>query len=100
MVPAAGSKDARYLISRELAGGLATHTIVSSRPLASIEQSISWALRMAASGVAPEAVAQAWKRIKFTTDVPAELITKAVQDGKDAGFLKGSTDTSKLLETP
>ena len=46
-----------------------------------------------------EAVAQAWKRIKFTTAVPAELITKAVQDGKDAGFLKGNTDTSKLMET-
>jgi NitT/TauT family transport system substrate-binding protein len=48
---------------------------------------------------APEAVAQAWKRIKFTTAVPAELIKKAVQDGKDAGFLKGNTDTSKLMET-
>jgi NitT/TauT family transport system substrate-binding protein len=47
-----------------------------------------------------EAVKQAWKRIKFTTDVAPELITKAVQDGKDAGFLKGSTDTSKLLATP
>jgi NitT/TauT family transport system substrate-binding protein len=46
-----------------------------------------------------DAVAQAWKRIKFTTAVPAELITKAVQDGKDAGFLKGNTDTSRLMET-
>jgi NitT/TauT family transport system substrate-binding protein len=49
---------------------------------------------------APEDVAQAWKRIKFTTDVPKELIMKAVQDGKDAGFYKGSTDTSKLIEAP
>ena len=49
---------------------------------------------------APEAVMQAWKRIKFTTDVSRDLVTKAVQDGKDAGFLKGSTDTSKLVETP
>jgi NitT/TauT family transport system substrate-binding protein len=49
---------------------------------------------------APDDVAQAWKRIKFTTDVPKELIVKAVQDGKDAGFYKGSTDTSKLLQTP
>jgi NitT/TauT family transport system substrate-binding protein len=49
---------------------------------------------------APDAVAQAWKRIKFTTAVPNELIVKAVQDGKDAGFLKGNTDTSKLIETP
>src|SRR5438552_9907233 len=49
---------------------------------------------------APEAVAQAWKRIKFTTDVSPDLIAKAVQDGKDAGFLKGDTDTSKLIENP
>jgi NitT/TauT family transport system substrate-binding protein len=48
----------------------------------------------------PDAVAQAWKRIKFTTDVPLSLIAKAVQDGKDAGFLKGSTDISKLIENP
>jgi len=45
-------------------------------------------------------VAQAWKRIRFTTEVSRELVAKAVQDGKDAGFLKGSTDTSKLIESP
>lgn len=49
---------------------------------------------------APDAVAQAWKRIKFTTEVPREMIAKAVQDGKDAGFLKGATDTSRLIENP
>jgi NitT/TauT family transport system substrate-binding protein len=48
----------------------------------------------------PDAVAQAWKRIRFTTEVSRDLLAKAVQDGKDSGFLKGSTDTSKLLETP
>jgi hypothetical protein len=45
-------------------------------------------------------VAQAWKRINFSVDVPQKLIEKAVQDAKEAGFLKGSTDTSKLIETP
>ena len=49
---------------------------------------------------APDAVAQAWKRINFTSDVPRELITEAVQDGKDAGFFKGATDTSRLIENP
>ena len=52
------------------------------------------------SDFAPEAVAQAWKRIKFTTDIPPNMIAQAVQDGKDAGFLKGNTDTSKLVENP
>ena len=49
---------------------------------------------------APQDVAHAWQRIKFTTEVSKELLAKAVQDGKDAGFYKGSTDTSKLLATP
>jgi len=48
----------------------------------------------------PDAVAQAWKRIRFTTEVSRDLLAKAVQDGRDSGFLKGSTDTSKLLEAP
>ena len=49
---------------------------------------------------APDAVAQAWNRIQLTSEVSRDLIAKSVQDGKDAGFLKGSTDTSKLVETP
>ena len=49
---------------------------------------------------APDAVAQAWNRIQFTSDVSLDLVAKSVQDGKDAGFLKGTTDTSKLVETP
>src|SRR5437762_6111714 len=49
---------------------------------------------------APDAVAQAWNRIQFTSEVPRDLIAKSVRDGKDAGFLKGSTDTSKLIENP
>src|SRR5438270_10353724 len=52
------------------------------------------------SDFAPDAVAQAWKRIKFTTEVARQLVAKAVQDGKDAGFLKGETDTSRLIENP
>jgi NitT/TauT family transport system substrate-binding protein len=48
----------------------------------------------------PDAVAQAWKRIQFTGEVSRDLIAKSVQDGKDAGFLKGSTDISKLIEVP
>src|SRR5246500_2607137 len=48
----------------------------------------------------PDAAAQAWKRIQFTSEVSRDLIAKSVQDGKDAGFLKGSTDTSKLVEIP
>ncbi len=48
----------------------------------------------------PDAVAQAWKRIQFTSEISRDLLAKSVQDGKDAGFLKGSTETSKLLETP
>jgi hypothetical protein len=33
-------------------------------------------------------------------EVPQQLVAKAVEDAKDAGFLKGSTDTSRLIENP
>ena len=46
----------------------------------------------------PEVIAQAFKRIKFTADIPRNLVDKAVKDAKDVGFLKGNTDTSKLVE--
>ena len=49
---------------------------------------------------ATEMVGQAWKRIKFTPEVARELIAKSVQDAVDAGFLKGSTDTAKLVAIP
>ena len=49
---------------------------------------------------ATEMVGQAWKRIKFTPEVPRELIAKSVKDAVDAGFLKGSTDTAKLVANP
>lgn len=49
---------------------------------------------------APDAVAAAWNRIQFTSDISRDLIAKSVRDGKDAGFFRGSTDTSKLVEIP
>jgi NitT/TauT family transport system substrate-binding protein len=52
------------------------------------------------SKIEPESIAQAWQRIKFTTEVSPQLVAKAVADGKAAGFIKGSTDTSKLIVTP
>jgi NitT/TauT family transport system substrate-binding protein len=52
------------------------------------------------SEFAPDAVAQAWKRIKFTPEVSQELVNKAVEDAKTTGFAKGSTDISKLIEKP
>lgn len=52
------------------------------------------------SDFAADVVAQAWKRIKFTTEVSRDLVNKSVQDAKQAGFLKDPTDTSKLIENP
>jgi sulfonate transport system substrate-binding protein len=52
------------------------------------------------ASIPTEALAQAWKRIHFTTEVSPQLLSKAVRDGKDAGVFKGATDTSKLIATP
>jgi NitT/TauT family transport system substrate-binding protein len=50
------------------------------------------------TAVSPDTVNRSLKRIKLTTDVSAALVQKAVQEGQSTGFLKGSTDTSRLLE--
>lgn len=52
------------------------------------------------SKVEPESVSEAWKRIRFTSEVSPQLVMKAVADGQAAGFIKGSTDTSKLIAIP
>lgn len=52
------------------------------------------------SKVEPESVGEAWKRIRFTSEVSPQLVMKAVADGQAAGFIKGSTDTSKLIAIP
>jgi len=49
--------------------------------------------------VSADTVAHSLQRINLTTEVSPALVNKAVQDGKNTGFLKGSTDTSKLMET-
>ena len=48
--------------------------------------------------VSADTVARSLQRIELTSEVAPALVQKAVKDGKDTGFLKGSTDTSKLLE--
>lgn len=50
--------------------------------------------------IEPEAISHAWKRITFTSEIPGQLVTKAVQDAKEAGFSKGPTDISKLVVQP
>jgi NitT/TauT family transport system substrate-binding protein len=52
------------------------------------------------SAFAADVVAQAWKRIKFTPEVSRDLVNKSVEDAKQTGFAKGSTDTSRLIESP
>jgi NitT/TauT family transport system substrate-binding protein len=52
------------------------------------------------SDFAAEVIAQAWKRIKFTPEVSPDLVNKSVEDAKQTGFAKGSTDISHLIETP
>ena len=52
------------------------------------------------SAFAPDVVAQAWKRIKFTPEVSRDLVNKSVEDAKQTGFAKGSTDISRLIESP
>jgi len=52
------------------------------------------------SDFVPDLVGQAWKRIKFTTEVSRNLVNKSVDEAKQAGFVRGFSDTAKLIEAP
>jgi NitT/TauT family transport system substrate-binding protein len=52
------------------------------------------------SDMAPDLVAQSWKRIAFTTDVPRASVESFMQNSVKAGFIKSAPDLSKLFEKP
>jgi NitT/TauT family transport system substrate-binding protein len=52
------------------------------------------------SDMAPDLIAQSWKRIVFTAEVPRALVESFVQNSVKAGFLKTAPDLSKLFEKP
>jgi NitT/TauT family transport system substrate-binding protein len=50
--------------------------------------------------VAADSVSRSLQRVNLTAEVSPGLVEKAVRDSKEAGFSKGSNDTSKLLASP
>ena len=50
--------------------------------------------------VSGDTIVRSLKRIHLTDEVSPGLVQKAVRDSKEAGFAKGSTDTSKLVVIP
>ena len=47
--------------------------------------------------VAPDLIAQAWKRIEFTATVPRASVESFVQNSLKSGFMKSAPDLSKLF---
>jgi len=52
------------------------------------------------SDMAPDLIAQSWKRIFFTADVPRASVESFMQNSMKAGFIKSAPDLSKLFEKP
>jgi NitT/TauT family transport system substrate-binding protein len=52
------------------------------------------------SDMAADLIAQSWKRIVFTADVPRASIESFMQNSLKTGFLKSAPDLSKLFEKP
>ena len=52
------------------------------------------------SDMAPDLIAQSWKRIVFTAEVPRALVESFMQNSVKAGFIKTAPDLSKLFEKP
>ena len=52
------------------------------------------------SDMAADLIAQSWKRITFTPDVPRASIESFMQNSLKTGFIKTAPDLSKLFEKP
>jgi NitT/TauT family transport system substrate-binding protein len=50
------------------------------------------------SDMAPDLIAQSWKRISFTAEVPRASVESFMQNSMKAGFIKSAPDLSKLFE--
>lgn len=52
------------------------------------------------SDIAPDLIAQSWKRIAFTAEIPRASIESFMQNSLKTGFIKTAPDLSKLFEKP
>jgi len=52
------------------------------------------------SDMAPDLIAQAWKRIVFTAETPRGAVESFMQNSLKTGFIKTAPDLSKLFEKP
>jgi NitT/TauT family transport system substrate-binding protein len=52
------------------------------------------------SDMAPDHIAQSWKRIVFTAEVPRASVESFLQNSIKAGFIKRAPDLSSLFEKP
>jgi len=52
------------------------------------------------SDMAPDLIAQSWKRIAFTAEIPRASIESFMQNSLKTGFIKTAPDLSKLFEKP
>jgi NitT/TauT family transport system substrate-binding protein len=50
--------------------------------------------------MAPELIAQAWKRIVFTAEVPRAAVQSFVENSVKSGFMKNAPDLARLFEAP
>jgi NitT/TauT family transport system substrate-binding protein len=52
------------------------------------------------SDMAPDLIAQSWKRIVFTSEIPRASVESFMQNSMKAGFIKTAPDLSKLFAKP
>jgi NitT/TauT family transport system substrate-binding protein len=52
------------------------------------------------SNMAPDLIAQSWKRIVFTAEIPRASVEGFMQNSMKSGFIKSAPDLSKLFEIP
>ena len=57
-------------------------------------------LEQTKSDIAPDLIAQSWKRIVFTSEIPRASVESFMQNSVKTGFIKSAPNLSKLFEKP
>lgn len=57
-------------------------------------------LEQTKSDMSPDLIAQSWKRIVFTPEIPRASVESFMQNSVKTGFIKSAPDLSKLFEKP
>lgn len=91
-------KDQPDLAKKIVAANAELTQWIKSHPAEAQSMLVSELKAETRTDLSADTVARSLRRIELTTEVSPQLVEKAVKDGQSTGFIKGSGDTSRLIQ--